>query len=215
MVQVYDGVRRRGLPVLLKALEPGTDDDRMKGALWTISSPFFGKYAVSGLPKSYIHWIALISLLKEPSLAPQLVKGLLSSQHNEKVSSFYPSFAWYSNFLSAFDSRFRVCSDWKLSVSTNTVLDVVLMAFLGLANFLEPCYLVYDVPTPLLDKAVAQLKSSLPIGSHDSSLVVRCRNKRIERIQNMNNVIQETVSNPPTYIYIFSNSLVRFSKSWR
>ena len=46
--QVYDGVRRRALPVLFGALEAGTDDDRMKGALWTINSTFFGKYAISG-----------------------------------------------------------------------------------------------------------------------------------------------------------------------
>jgi len=44
----YDGTRRRALPTLFKALEPGTDDDRMKGALWTLNKPAFGKYAVSG-----------------------------------------------------------------------------------------------------------------------------------------------------------------------
>jgi proteasome activator subunit 4 len=47
-LQVYDGVRRRALPVLFKSLEQSTDDDRMKGALWTISSNIFGRYAVSG-----------------------------------------------------------------------------------------------------------------------------------------------------------------------
>lgn len=46
---MYDGVRRRALPILFKALEPGADDDRMKGALWTINYPVFGKYALSGL----------------------------------------------------------------------------------------------------------------------------------------------------------------------
>ena len=49
MRQVYDGVRRRALPVLFKALEPGTDDDRMKGALWTINSNLFGRYAIAGM----------------------------------------------------------------------------------------------------------------------------------------------------------------------
>jgi len=46
--KVYDGVRRRALPVLLSALKPGNDDDQMKGALWTINLSVFGKYAVSG-----------------------------------------------------------------------------------------------------------------------------------------------------------------------
>jgi proteasome activator subunit 4 len=48
ILQVYDGVRRLALPVLVKALESGTDDHRMKGALWTISSNVFGRYVVSG-----------------------------------------------------------------------------------------------------------------------------------------------------------------------
>jgi hypothetical protein len=51
--------------MLYKALEPGTDDDRMKGALWLLNAPAFGterpclvctvayhpilaKYAISG-----------------------------------------------------------------------------------------------------------------------------------------------------------------------
>jgi hypothetical protein len=48
ILQVYDGVRRRALPVLVRSLESSTDDDRMKGALWTVSSNIFGRYAVSG-----------------------------------------------------------------------------------------------------------------------------------------------------------------------
>ena len=42
-VQVYDGLRLRALPVLYKALQPGTDDDRMKGALWTLNISSFGE----------------------------------------------------------------------------------------------------------------------------------------------------------------------------
>ncbi|KAJ6574791.1 hypothetical protein B0H19DRAFT_1254444 [Mycena capillaripes] len=69
---VYDGVRRRALPTLYKALEPGVDDDRMKGklcALWTLNLMSFGKYAASEL-----------------TLAPTLVQKLFSCQHNEKPS---------------------------------------------------------------------------------------------------------------------------------
>ena len=48
LLQVYDGVRRRALPVLFDALKPGTEDDRMKGALWTLDLSSFGKYAIAG-----------------------------------------------------------------------------------------------------------------------------------------------------------------------
>ncbi|KAJ7225820.1 hypothetical protein GGX14DRAFT_422501 [Mycena pura] len=66
---VYDGVRRRALPILYEALAPGADDDRMKGALWTLNLMPFGKYAAS-----------------EPFLAPKLVQKLFGCQHNEKPS---------------------------------------------------------------------------------------------------------------------------------
>lgn len=41
--QVYDGLRLRALPALYAALQPGTDDDRMKGALWTLNISSFGE----------------------------------------------------------------------------------------------------------------------------------------------------------------------------
>lgn len=65
----YDGLRRRALPVLHSALEPGTDDDRMKGALWTLNTAAFAKYAVG-----------------DPTLAPELMQKLFACQHNEKPS---------------------------------------------------------------------------------------------------------------------------------
>jgi proteasome activator subunit 4 len=42
LLQSFDGVRRRCLPKFYKALEPGTEDDRMKGALWALNVPVFG-----------------------------------------------------------------------------------------------------------------------------------------------------------------------------
>ncbi|KAF8887958.1 hypothetical protein CPB84DRAFT_1816581 [Gymnopilus junonius] len=65
----YDGVRRRVLPILFDALKPGTEDDRMKGALWTINSPSFGKYAIC-----------------EPTLSNELLSRLFGCQHQEKPS---------------------------------------------------------------------------------------------------------------------------------
>ncbi|KDQ54765.1 hypothetical protein JAAARDRAFT_71570 [Jaapia argillacea MUCL 33604] len=69
LCSVFDGLRRRCLPTLYQALQPGTDDDRMKGALWTLNCPVFAKYAVS-----------------EPTLATEFIKRLFSCQHNEKPS---------------------------------------------------------------------------------------------------------------------------------
>ncbi|KAI0639143.1 hypothetical protein C8Q77DRAFT_1152142 [Trametes polyzona] len=69
LCNTFDGVRRRCLPALYKSLEPGTEDDRMKGALWTLNLSVFAKYAIG-----------------EPTLAIEFVKRLFSCQHNEKAS---------------------------------------------------------------------------------------------------------------------------------
>ncbi|KAI1797633.1 hypothetical protein LXA43DRAFT_1126323 [Ganoderma leucocontextum] len=65
----FDGVRRRCLPALYKGLEPGTEDDRMKGALWTLNLSTLAKYAIG-----------------EPTLATEFVQKLFACQHNEKSS---------------------------------------------------------------------------------------------------------------------------------
>lgn len=46
---MYDGVRVRVLPKVYKSLAPGTDDDRMKGALYVLNFPSFGKDIESDL----------------------------------------------------------------------------------------------------------------------------------------------------------------------
>ncbi|KAH8100502.1 hypothetical protein BXZ70DRAFT_1022407 [Cristinia sonorae] len=65
----FDGLRRRSLPVLYAALAPGSEDDRMKGALWTLDSNVFAKYAAG-----------------DPTLATEFVEKLFGCQHNEKPS---------------------------------------------------------------------------------------------------------------------------------
>jgi proteasome activator subunit 4 len=65
---------------------------------------------------------------------------------------------------------------------------------LGLNNIAEPCFLVYDVPTPLLEEALLHLRLSLKVDAGQDSLVPRCREKRIERIQNINEVVEKIVS---------------------
>lgn len=43
-LQTFDGCRKRCLPVLYKALDVKVDDDRMKGALYTLNCPAFGGF---------------------------------------------------------------------------------------------------------------------------------------------------------------------------
>ncbi|KAI0094570.1 armadillo-type protein [Irpex rosettiformis] len=69
LCSIYDGPRSRSLPRLYKALNSGTDDDRMKGALWTLNTAAFAKYAVSN-----------------PTLTPEFVQKLFGCQFNEKPS---------------------------------------------------------------------------------------------------------------------------------
>ncbi|KAF4606976.1 hypothetical protein EYR38_001031 [Pleurotus pulmonarius] len=140
----YDGVRRRTLPRLYKSLNPGTDDDRMKGALWTLHYSSFGKYAVS-----------------EPTLCPELFKKLFASQHNEKPS----------------------IQDAVSSVADNCI-----------GSFSEPSYLVYDIPNPGLDKAVAQMRDLLPHDPSSKAIVNRCRVQRIKRISMANEAARQTIS---------------------
>ncbi|KAI0076264.1 hypothetical protein K474DRAFT_1757648 [Panus rudis PR-1116 ss-1] len=65
----FDGIRHRSLPILYKALEPGTEDDRTKGALWTLNSNVFAKYAVA-----------------DPTLTAEFFNKLFSCQRHEKPS---------------------------------------------------------------------------------------------------------------------------------
>ncbi|KAK2462050.1 hypothetical protein APHAL10511_006513 [Amanita phalloides] len=152
----YDGVRRRALPILYGALEPGTDDDRMKGALWTLNSSWFGKYAAS-----------------EPSLAPEFLKKLFGCQHNEKPS--------IQNALSV--------------VSEN-----------GLAAFVEPCYLIYDIPTRSTDRALMQLRETIYLEPKEAvgvqSVTLKCSENRVRRVQLYN----ECMKNLTEEIIVIGNS---------
>ncbi|KAH8835425.1 hypothetical protein DL96DRAFT_1702409 [Flagelloscypha sp. PMI_526] len=66
---LYDGVRRRALPVLYASLTAGHDDDRVKGALWTLNGASFGRYATS-----------------EHTLVPEFAAKLFACQVHEKPS---------------------------------------------------------------------------------------------------------------------------------
>jgi proteasome activator subunit 4 len=65
----YDGVRKLVLPKLYASLAVGTENDRMKGALWTFCFSSFIKYTIA-----------------EYTLVPELLKNIFACQHNEKPS---------------------------------------------------------------------------------------------------------------------------------
>ena len=65
---------------------------------------------------------------------------------------------------------------------------------LGLNNFIEPCLLVYDVPTPSLDEVLSHLRRSLKPDAKEDLLVLRCREKRFERTRIINEAIENSVS---------------------
>lgn len=142
LTSVYDGLRLRALPALYSALQPGTDDDRMKGALWTLNISSFGRFAIS-----------------EPTLVPEIIRQLLGCHHNEKPS---------------------------IQNCVSTVTDTCL------ANFPEPCYLIYDVKNNALDEALLALKSCLSFNKSEDSITFRAREKRIERVHLMNEEYNRT-----------------------
>ncbi|KAK7064490.1 membrane protein [Favolaschia claudopus] len=137
---VYDGVRRRTLPTLYRALEPGADDDSMKGALWSLNLMSFGKYAAAEL-----------------TLAPKLVEKLFLCQHNEKPS----------------------IQDAISTVSDNCLNSVP-----------EPCFLIYAVATPELDRIFA----ASDFTADDRKLIQKCADNRKMRIGLMNDAANELTS---------------------
>lgn len=64
--------------------------------------------------------------------------------------------------------------------------------FKGLNSFIEPCYATYDIHSPDLDRAAAELKATVAI-PEDAKIVVRCRQKRMDRIKLMNTANRELV----------------------
>ena len=62
----------------------------------------------------------------------------------------------------------------------------------GLNSFSEPCYAIYDIQSPGLDHVVAGLKKTIDI-PEDTQVVVRTRQKRVERIKLMNTANRELV----------------------
>ena len=74
--QSFDGIRRRCLPKFYKALEPGTEDDRMKGALWALNVPVFGM--------SFLEFMQTSSYPHRPT-----AKYAISGMTNKRLAALY------------------------------------------------------------------------------------------------------------------------------
>ena len=89
----------------------------MKGALWTINSPSFGKYAISGesrLPGQKFHSSPFFAL-SEPTLSNELLMRLFGCQQNEKARPNSQVNSWVlKRAFSALHSKLRICRVRKL-----------------------------------------------------------------------------------------------------
>ncbi len=65
----YDGTKELCIPTLLEAIQPGTGDDRMKGALYVLGSKGFSNFAIV-----------------DPRFTVRYVTALLAAQHHPKPS---------------------------------------------------------------------------------------------------------------------------------
>ncbi|KIY51373.1 hypothetical protein FISHEDRAFT_37518 [Fistulina hepatica ATCC 64428] len=103
IARCYDGLRRHVLPILYRALDVKTEDDRLKGALHTLNYASFGKYAVG-----------------EPTLASEFIVRLFGCQHSEKPSIQQCIAMVSENCLSSFVEPCYLSND-VLSSELNTV----------------------------------------------------------------------------------------------
>lgn len=79
-------------------------------------------------------------------------------------------------------------------VSFSSVRMVSLIAFmlLGLSNFPEPRYVVYDINNQEVDAALTELRMCLSI-ENDACIVAKCKAQRIKRIQLLNDAANQIV----------------------
>jgi hypothetical protein len=63
----------------------------------------------------------------------------------------------------------------------------------GINSFVEPNFLVYEVHYPRIDRALANFRAKLPFSAEEESVVHRCRERRISRIQLCEEQVRETV----------------------
>jgi proteasome activator subunit 4 len=130
----------------------------------------------------------------EPTLAAGLLKKLFGCQANEKV---FPPLNEVSlrpittNGSRLFRVLFRLFA--KMVRETPVLTQPYFTTVTGINSFVEPNFLVYEVHYPLLDRALATFRAELPFSAEEESVVHRCREGRISRIQLCEEQVRETV----------------------
>jgi len=74
--------------------------------------------------------------------------------------------------------------------------------------------MVYDVPNPAVDDAVACLKGLFKTGPKDNAIITRARAKRVYRTEIINEASQTAVSAMPVPSPLSNNS-IRFGIFWK
>lgn len=93
------------------------------------------------------------------------------------------------------------------------------IGYLGLGSLIEPCTLIYEVENASLDEANASLKQLLPSALSDGSLVSKCREQRVRRLEILNESMDALVSPRWRPVWCLSiltlDLLIRRGTSWR
>lgn len=145
-----------------------------------------------------------LNISTDPTLATDLFSGLFGCQSNEKVGSLC-SYRHIKQSDSECRHLFKIAFlryltnvDHSLCCVSSKGLTLVL----GLNNYVEPCYLVYDIEATRVDEAVRNLSQLLPRRSNYRDLVEKCRAQRIERLRLWENANNLTV-NCRIFFFVF------------
>ncbi|KAG6845633.1 hypothetical protein H0H87_005840 [Tephrocybe sp. NHM501043] len=89
-----------------------------------------------------------------------------------------------------------IYSNMEIAGTEPTLSPALIKSLLGCQHNEKPNYLVYDISTPHVDKAVRELRAILSLGNDPeaTNLVVRAREQRISRLQLLNNAAQTNIS---------------------
>ena len=133
--------------------------------------------------------------MSDPSLAPEFVRKMFGCQHNEKVG-YHKVYCYVLTFgqpsiqnaLSAVSEN-GSSSDWSNARRWRWPV--------GLASFIEPCYLIYDVSTLPTERALLDLRSTIHLGPKEAeteqSITLKCSKNRDRRIQLYNECSENLV----------------------
>lgn len=195
-------------------MEPGTDDDRMKGALWTLNMNAFGDFLGRHW---WWAWLTQGFLCSQIRYSRSVIRPFWwrpnAKEYNRAYSGcrscpkdFWMSIQWegllishnswhcqWRSFSQVFNTRLCLGCLWKWYVSICPSITICIIVFEAINSFVEPCYFVFDIEHPPLKRQVEAFKTVL-LGRKDQDLVVsKCKEERIQRIHLHNKGVRQTV----------------------